>query len=104
MSGRVDRVSSSPNLNTRPTPVHGEKQTKVHEILRVFDLCVPAVFSNSTMLNLLNLARSSNYGPFIGMTRMQRWKRAQALNLNPPIEVRLLFADWLLGRRLRKVV
>ena len=69
----------------------------------MFDLCVPAVFSNCAMLNLLDLARSSRYGPFIGMTRMQRWKRAQVLNLNPPIEVRLLFADGFLGGRLRRI-
>ncbi|KAF9648651.1 hypothetical protein BDM02DRAFT_3186973 [Thelephora ganbajun] len=48
--------------------VHGEKQTKIHEILRVFDL-------------------SYNYGPCVGTTRMQRWERAKALGLNPPIEV-----------------
>jgi len=48
--------------------VHGEKQTKIHEILRVFDL-------------------SYKYGPCIGTTRMERWKRAKTLGLNPPIEV-----------------
>ncbi|KAH6966284.1 DNA polymerase delta, subunit 4-domain-containing protein [Fusarium venenatum] len=30
---------------------------------------------------------SSQYGPCIGMPRMQRWKRADRLGLNPPIEV-----------------
>ncbi|KAF9784977.1 DNA polymerase delta, subunit 4-domain-containing protein [Thelephora terrestris] len=48
--------------------VHGEKQTKIHEILRVFDL-------------------SYKYGPCIGTTRMERWERAKALGLDPPIEV-----------------
>jgi len=48
--------------------VHGEGRTKIHEILRVFDL-------------------SYKYGPCVGTTRMQRWQRAKALGLNPPIEV-----------------
>ncbi|KAJ4235791.1 hypothetical protein NW759_000874 [Fusarium solani] len=30
---------------------------------------------------------SSQYGPCIGTTRMKRWKRAERLGLNPPIEV-----------------
>ncbi|KII86053.1 hypothetical protein PLICRDRAFT_31554 [Plicaturopsis crispa FD-325 SS-3] len=50
-------------------PIHAEGQTKVHHILRVFDL-------------------SDEYGPCIGVTRMQRWERANALGLNPPSEVR----------------
>ncbi|TFK71666.1 WLM-domain-containing protein [Pluteus cervinus] len=49
--------------------IHGDNQTKVHEILRVFDL-------------------SYEYGPCIGMTRLERWERAAALGLNPPSEIR----------------
>ncbi|KAF4340001.1 DNA polymerase delta subunit 4 [Fusarium beomiforme] len=30
---------------------------------------------------------SSQYGPCIGMPRMKRWKRAERLGLNPPVEV-----------------
>ncbi|KAF5679091.1 DNA polymerase delta subunit 4 [Fusarium circinatum] len=30
---------------------------------------------------------SSQYGPCIGMPRIKRWKRAERLGLNPPIEV-----------------
>lgn len=48
--------------------IHGEEQNKVHEILRVFDT-------------------SYKYGPCIGITRLERWQRAQALGLNPPVEV-----------------
>ncbi|TFK48395.1 hypothetical protein OE88DRAFT_1664167 [Heliocybe sulcata] len=50
-------------------PIHAKGQTKVHHILRVFDL-------------------SYEYGPCIGVTRLERWERAQALGLNPPPEVR----------------
>jgi hypothetical protein len=34
-----------PKTERAADPVHGEKQTKIHEILRVFDLCVLAMFS-----------------------------------------------------------
>ncbi|KAJ5645185.1 hypothetical protein N7507_011196 [Penicillium longicatenatum] len=36
---------------------------------------------------LRNFDQSSQYGPCIGMNRTQRWRRAQKLGLNPPIEV-----------------
>ncbi|KAJ6527275.1 DNA polymerase delta, subunit 4-domain-containing protein [Mycena vulgaris] len=49
--------------------IHAEDQDKFHDILRVFDL-------------------SYEYGPCIGVTRLERWERASALGLNPPIEVR----------------
>ncbi|KIM44404.1 hypothetical protein M413DRAFT_442388 [Hebeloma cylindrosporum] len=48
--------------------IHGEKQNKIHEILRVFD-------------------NSYEYGPCVGVSRRDRWDRAQALGLNPPKEV-----------------
>jgi len=50
-------------------PVHPEKLNKVHHILRVFDL-------------------SYEYGPCVGVPRLQRWERADALGLNPPPEVK----------------
>jgi len=49
-------------------PVHPENQNKIHEILRVFDL-------------------SYEFGPCVGIPRLERWERAQALGLNPPKEV-----------------
>ncbi|KAK0239279.1 DNA polymerase delta, subunit 4-domain-containing protein [Armillaria nabsnona] len=49
-------------------PVHGEDQDKFHEILRVFDL-------------------SYEYGPCIGVTRLERWERAAKMGLNPPPEI-----------------
>ena len=30
---------------------------------------------------------SSQFGPCIGITRVNRWKRAQRLGLNPPLDV-----------------
>ncbi|KAI8960675.1 DNA polymerase delta, subunit 4-domain-containing protein [Daldinia sp. FL1419] len=30
---------------------------------------------------------SSQYGPYVGITRMKRWQRADRLGLNPPLEV-----------------
>ena len=56
----------------------------------MFDLCVLRIPLTSAVLNLPAIPRSYKYGPCIGTTRMQRWKRAKALGLNPPIEVCLL--------------
>jgi len=30
------------------------------------------------------------YGPCLGITRLQRWERAQKLGLNPPMEIKTL--------------
>ncbi len=32
-----------------------------------------------------------DYGPCVGVTRLERWERAKALDLNPPEEVSLYF-------------
>ncbi|KAI4525754.1 hypothetical protein K525DRAFT_234143 [Schizophyllum commune Loenen D] len=54
----------------RGTPlVHAEGQNKVHDILRVFDM-------------------TYKYGPYVGVTRLERWERANNLGLNPPPEIR----------------
>jgi len=50
-------------------PVHSEGKTMAFQILRVFDT-------------------SYEYGPCVGVTRLERWERAQMLGLNPPFEVR----------------
>ncbi|KAJ7625500.1 DNA polymerase delta, subunit 4-domain-containing protein [Roridomyces roridus] len=50
-------------------PIHAEGQDKFHDALRVFDL-------------------SYEYGPCIGVTRLERWERAFAMGLNPPGEVK----------------
>lgn len=42
------------------------------------------------VVNLLTLSffdRNYDYGPCIGVTRLERWERAQAMGLNPPLEV-----------------
>lgn len=65
--------------------VHGEEQNKIHEILRVFDLYVLEIYF--WKLYLSNL-RSYEYGPCIGITRLERWDRADALGLKPLHEVR----------------
>jgi hypothetical protein len=33
------------------------------------------------------LSRSYEYGPCVGVTRLERWERAAALGLSPPVEV-----------------
>lgn len=48
--------------------VHAEDQNRVHHILRAFDL-------------------DPTFGPCLGMTRLERWKRANSLGEDPPKEV-----------------
>ncbi|KAI1644105.1 DNA polymerase delta, subunit 4-domain-containing protein [Daldinia loculata] len=48
--------------------VHQEGLTQAEKVLRYWDV-------------------SSQYGPCVGITRMKRWKRAEKLGLNPPLEV-----------------
>ncbi|KAK7056499.1 hypothetical protein VNI00_003055 [Paramarasmius palmivorus] len=50
-------------------PVHGEDKNKIHQILNVFDM-------------------NYDYGPCIGMTRLERWQRAHDMGLNPPPAIR----------------
>lgn len=50
-------------------PVHAENENEISKILRIFDL-------------------SDEYGPCIGVSRLERWERAHAMGLNPPEEVR----------------
>ncbi|KAI1471091.1 DNA polymerase delta, subunit 4-domain-containing protein [Daldinia caldariorum] len=48
--------------------VHQEGLTLAEKVLRYWDV-------------------SSQYGPYVGITRVKRWKRADKLGLNPPLEV-----------------
>ncbi|XXG97350.1 hypothetical protein Hte_003647 [Hypoxylon texense] len=48
--------------------VHQEDLTQAEKVLRYWDV-------------------SSQYGPCVGISRMKRWKRAEKLGLNPPLEV-----------------
>jgi len=50
------------------TPYHQDSLTLEEKILRHFDL-------------------SMQYGPAIGITRLNRWKRAHRMGFNPPVEV-----------------
>ncbi|KAH8110744.1 DNA polymerase delta, subunit 4-domain-containing protein [Phellopilus nigrolimitatus] len=69
-SGRLSKIygQARERMGNIP-PIHAEKQTKSHHILRIFD-------------------NSYEYGPCVGMTRLQRWERAQSLGMNPPMEIR----------------
>jgi len=49
--------------------VHGENESKFITILRTFDL-------------------SCEYGPCVGVSRLERWERANAMGLEPPQEVK----------------
>jgi len=49
--------------------IHAKGQSKIHHILRVFD-------------------NTYDYGPCVGVTRLERWERAKEMGLNPPDEIR----------------
>lgn len=55
-------------------PIHAENHSMEDHILRFFDV-------------------SYQYGPCIGVTRLQRWERAQALGLNPPEVIKQLLTN-----------
>lgn len=76
-------------LYTRST-VHCEDQSKVETILKMFDLsaeCVPHVSVSRKRADVPDHPTLSRYGPAVGMTRLDRWKRAAAWGLEPPEEV-----------------
>ncbi|EAU37329.1 conserved hypothetical protein [Aspergillus terreus NIH2624] len=64
----LQRYWKNEESKRRSPSVHHEHLSLDEKILRHFDL-------------------SSQYGPCIGIARLKRWRRANSLNLNPPIEV-----------------
>lgn len=50
-------------------PIHGKDLNRIDDVLRVFDM-------------------DYEYGPCVGLSRLQRWERASAMGLNPPHEVK----------------
>ena len=71
--------------------VHAEDQSMEDHILRFFDLYVYLVSIISFTKLTIPLIRSYEYGPCIGVTRLQRWERAEALGLDPPQVVNINF-------------
>ncbi|KAF9024645.1 hypothetical protein BDZ89DRAFT_1162140 [Hymenopellis radicata] len=63
-------IDSDDSVEAPPPPkkVHAEGETPEHQILREFDL-------------------TYEYGPCIGMSRIERWERADRMGLNPPQKV-----------------
>ncbi|CBQ67938.1 related to DNA polymerase delta subunit 4 [Sporisorium reilianum SRZ2] len=56
-------------MNVPPSKsVHIEHENRIQQILRVFDL-------------------DPNFGPCMGMSRLERWQRAKELDLDPPQEI-----------------
>ncbi|XP_004682631.1 PREDICTED: DNA polymerase delta subunit 4 isoform X1 [Condylura cristata] len=60
-----------PELGEEPQPLSADVDEAALELLRQFDL-------------------ARQYGPCTGITRLQRWHRAQKMGLEPPLEVRQL--------------
>ncbi|KAG6908893.1 hypothetical protein DXG01_002871 [Tephrocybe rancida] len=68
-------------------PIHSEGQGKIHEILRSFDMFVTSpLIPHNHLIKYFD--RSYEYGPCVGVTRLERWERAEVLGLNPPKEVK----------------
>jgi len=67
-SKRWNELHKAAKANLGGVPIHGKNDNKVQQILKVFD-------------------NSFEYGPCIGMTRLERWERAESLGLNPPKEI-----------------
>ncbi|KAI5999390.1 DNA polymerase delta, subunit 4-domain-containing protein [Pisolithus orientalis] len=69
-AGRYRRYYREARENMGHTQsIHGNGGNKIIQMLRFFDM-------------------TSEYGPCVGMTRLERWERAETLGLNPPPEVR----------------
>ncbi|KAL8641501.1 MAG: hypothetical protein Q9228_001691 [Teloschistes exilis] len=64
----VRRYWNNREAERKAPRVHQQAMTLHEKVLRHFDL-------------------SSQYGPCIGLSRTRRWKRAEGLGLEPPIEV-----------------
>ncbi|PFH50292.1 hypothetical protein AMATHDRAFT_48016 [Amanita thiersii Skay4041] len=77
---RMDYVTPSKNVDMNKNFfLHAKErdQNKIHEIL--LDRGLAESFSRYS---------SYEYGPCIGVSRIDRWERAEALGLNPPSEIR----------------
>ncbi|KAI1780843.1 DNA polymerase delta, subunit 4-domain-containing protein [Hypoxylon cercidicola] len=69
ISGRqIDQYWKKLERERKAKRVHQEDLTQAEKVLRYWDV-------------------SSQYGPCVGISRMKRWKRAEKLGLNPPLEV-----------------
>ncbi|KAI8082941.1 DNA polymerase delta, subunit 4-domain-containing protein, partial [Halteromyces radiatus] len=72
-------IVTQQNKNDTTTPqrrieIHQTHLSDMDKKLRAFDL-------------------NYQYGPCVGLSRLERWERAQALGLHPPIEIRDLLLD-----------
>ncbi|EMR11270.1 hypothetical protein PNEG_00300 [Pneumocystis murina B123] len=60
-----------PSVVEKSNYVNIDEQTHIDEALNMFDL-------------------TYKYGPFVGLSRLDRWNRAEKLGLCPPIEIKKL--------------
>ncbi|KAK3261767.1 hypothetical protein CYMTET_29343 [Cymbomonas tetramitiformis] len=63
------KVSQKVAVEVPQDSVKQKNEDDIETTLKQFDLC-------------------SKYGPCVGMTRLQRWERAEKFGLDPPVEVR----------------
>ncbi|RYP42131.1 hypothetical protein DL767_000496 [Monosporascus sp. MG133] len=65
---QIDQYWRALERERKAPRVHQEDLSLAEKVLRYWDV-------------------SSQYGPCVGISRIKRWKRAQRLGLNPPVEV-----------------
>lgn len=59
------------------------------EVTPIIDQITLDNYTNQLMLFDLNV----NYGPCLGISRLDRWNRAEAFGLSPPIQIKEILLD-----------
>ena len=70
---RVGNVKKSTDAGADQL-IDTEELAEMEDQLRAFDL-------------------NPRYGPCVGMSRMERWQRAEAFKLTPPVEIHLILSS-----------
>lgn len=74
----------------RTSGKHVKQEEKSSAEVRAGTLAPSAAGASGGEDLLIQFDLSAKYGPCIGMTRLERWERAERFGLNPPQEVRAL--------------
>ncbi|KJE90493.1 hypothetical protein CAOG_01803 [Capsaspora owczarzaki ATCC 30864] len=89
---RIDTAFSK----TRPSVAAGhvgesiKANAKSRQVIEVLDDDLDATSREQQLELLKAFDLDSEYGPAIGITRLERWERAQKYGLEPPVQIKLL--------------
>ncbi len=81
------KVSRTPRTSSK------NKHDAVPQAVAPITTTDQAVDDHAAQQVLLDFDMCSKYGPMSGMTRMQRWERAAAAGLDPPVMVQHLLLE-----------